>query len=148
MCCRKTRLLSGEGCRSPARCYALARAYPCCSLRSCTKGILNDTLETPHDILRRVLPERLHPRLAYLSGPSFAAEVGKEIPTAVTIASENDAVACRVQELMSTPRFRCYRCVIGVTSQSPSRGGPVLQIAGAILDCAPRALWLCSARTT
>ena len=33
-------------------------------LVSCTKGILNDTLETPHDILKRVLPERLHPRWA------------------------------------------------------------------------------------
>lgn len=31
-------------------------------LVSCTKGILNDTLETPHDILKRVLPERLHSR--------------------------------------------------------------------------------------
>ena len=29
---------------------------------SCTKGILNDTLETPDAILRRVLPERLHSR--------------------------------------------------------------------------------------
>lgn len=29
---------------------------------SCTKGILNGTLETPHDILTRVLPPRLHPR--------------------------------------------------------------------------------------
>lgn len=29
-------------------------------LVSCTKGILNDTLETPHDILKRVLPVKLH----------------------------------------------------------------------------------------
>ncbi|PRW59103.1 glycerol-3-phosphate dehydrogenase [Chlorella sorokiniana] len=78
-------------------------------LVSCTKGILNDTLETPNEILKRVLPPRLHSRLAYLSGPSFAAEVAKAIPTAVTIASEDDHVATRVQEMMSTPRFRCYR---------------------------------------
>lgn len=42
---------------------------------SCTKGILNDTLETVNQILTRVVPEPLHKRLAYLSGPSFAAEV-------------------------------------------------------------------------
>ena len=42
---------------------------------SCTKGILNDTLETVNQILTRVLPPALHERLAFLSGPSFAAEV-------------------------------------------------------------------------
>lgn len=78
-------------------------------LVSCTKGILNDTLETPNHILKRVLPQHLHSRLAYLSGPSFAAEVAKENPTAVTVASEDDAVAQRVQAMMSSPRFRCYR---------------------------------------
>ena len=34
-----------------------------------------DSLETVNQILTRVLPESLHTRLAYLSGPSFAAEV-------------------------------------------------------------------------
>eukprot|EP00884_Botryococcus_braunii_P021955 jgi/Botrbrau1/8443/Bobra.0237s0062.1 len=78
-------------------------------LVSCTKGILNDTLETPNQILKRVLPPEVHPRLAFLSGPSFAAEVAKGLPTVVTIASESDAVAARVQVVMSSPRFRCYR---------------------------------------
>lgn len=31
------------------------------------------------------------------------------MPTAVTIASEEEGVAARVQALLSTPRFRCYR---------------------------------------
>lgn len=57
-------------------------------LISCTKGILNDTLETVDEILSRVLPPECHSRLAYLSGPSFAAEVAAEAPTAVTIASK------------------------------------------------------------
>ncbi len=43
-------------------------------LVSCTKGILNDTLETVDKILERVLPASFHRRLAFLSGPSFAAE--------------------------------------------------------------------------
>lgn len=37
-------------------------------LVSCTKGILNDTLETVHEVLVRVLPRALHSQLAYLSG--------------------------------------------------------------------------------
>lgn len=62
-------------------------------LVSCTKGILNDTLETVNEILSRVVPERLHSRLAYLSGPSFAAEVARGLPTVVTIAAKVRAVA-------------------------------------------------------
>ncbi|KAK9820514.1 hypothetical protein WJX72_011174 [[Myrmecia] bisecta] len=77
-------------------------------LVSCTKGILNDTLETVNQILTRVLPASFHRRLAFLSGPSFAAEVARGLPSVVTIASEDDAVARRAQALLSTPRFRCY----------------------------------------
>lgn len=76
---------------------------------SCTKGILNDSLETTHQILHRVLPEQQHSQLAYLSGPSFAAEVAREQPSAVTVASTSPEVAARIQLLLSTPRFRCYR---------------------------------------
>jgi glycerol-3-phosphate dehydrogenase (NAD(P)+) len=56
-------------------------------LVSCSKGILNDSLETVNEILQRLFPPAFHPCLAYLSGPSFAAEVAKDHPTAVTIAS-------------------------------------------------------------
>ena len=35
--------------------------------------------------------------------------MAKGIPTAVTIASKSDEVAARVQDLLSTSRFRCYR---------------------------------------
>ena len=100
---------------------------------SCTKGILNDTLETPDAIIKRVLASpggggggsppdgappasSSTPRLAFLSGPSFAAEVAQGVPTAVTIASADEAVAEDVQARLSTPRFRCYRTtdVVGV----------------------------------
>ena len=63
---------------------------------SCTKGILNETLETTHQILKRVLPGSFHSRLAYLSGPSFAAEVAQGQPTAVTVAADDPAVALQV----------------------------------------------------
>ena len=78
-------------------------------LVSCTKGILNDSLETPQQILSRVLPAATTRNLAYLSGPSFAAEVAVGQPTVVTIASANDQAAGRAQMLLSNSRFRCYR---------------------------------------
>ncbi|KAK9845299.1 hypothetical protein WJX81_002728 [Elliptochloris bilobata] len=78
-------------------------------LVSCSKGILNETLETVDKILERVLPVSLHRRIAFLSGPSFAAEVAREKPTCVTIAARDLAVCKRVQMLLSTGRFRCYR---------------------------------------
>lgn len=78
-------------------------------LVSCTKGILNDSLETPQQILSRVLPAATTRNLAYLSGPSFAAEVAAGQPTVVTIASANDQAAGRAQMLLSNSRFRCYR---------------------------------------
>ena len=89
---------------------------------SCTKGILNDSLETTHQILQRVLPPQQHNRLAYLSGPSFAAEVAREQPSAVTVASTSTEVAGRIQTLLSTPRFRCYRThdVAGVVDLQPA----------------------------
>lgn len=41
---------------------------------SCSKGILNGTLETVEELLLRVLPPPARARLAFLSGPSFAKE--------------------------------------------------------------------------
>lgn len=77
---------------------------------SCTKGINTETLETVNQVLTRVLPPAFHDRLAYLSGPSFAKEVAMDPPqpTAVTVASHSADTAQRVQQLMSTTRFRCY----------------------------------------
>ncbi len=80
----------------------------CTPIVSASKGIENDSLMLVSDILEDVLPSRLHPYLSYLSGPSFAREVAKQNPTAVTIASYNPNLARHVQETFSTNRFRCY----------------------------------------
>lgn len=88
----------------------------CIPIVSATKGIENESLMLVSDILQDVLPSRLHPYLAYLSGPSFAKEVAGHKPTAVTIASYNPAVAREVQEVFSADYFRCYSThdVVGV----------------------------------
>ena len=55
-------------------------------------------------------------RYVMLSGPSFAQEVLKRLPTAVTVASKDGTSAAAVQRLLSAPYFRAYtsRDVAGV----------------------------------
>ena len=120
---------------------------PCWLLQilvSCTKGILNDSLETTNQILTRVLPPAFHSRLAYLSGPSFAAEVAAGQPSAVTIAAEDGQVALRVQKLLSTPRFRCYSSR-DVAGTGPSDSSLCMFTCRLWLLCFPR-LRCCSSR--
>lgn len=75
---------------------------------SVTKGIEVDTLMMMNEVLEDVLPVRLHRRLAFLSGPSFAIEVAQGMPTAVTIAAAVPDVARAAQEAFHTPFFRPY----------------------------------------
>ena len=75
---------------------------------SASKGIEQSTLETMDEVLKEVLPGKLGTRLAFLSGPSFAKEVGGRLPTAVVIASLDHAAAQLAQEAFATDRFRVY----------------------------------------
>ena len=75
---------------------------------SATKGIENRTHLTASGILEQLLPPRLQSRIAVLSGPSFAREVAKEIPTAVTVAAFDPEVARTVQGIFATRYFRVY----------------------------------------
>ncbi|BCA78220.1 NAD(P)H-dependent glycerol-3-phosphate dehydrogenase [Desulfuromonas sp. AOP6] len=83
---------------------------------SASKGIENNTLQIMSEVLAEVLPGHIRKLTAYLSGPSFAKEVAAELPTAVTVAAENPAIAKKVQEIFSTDYFRVYtnKDVVGV----------------------------------
>jgi glycerol-3-phosphate dehydrogenase (NAD(P)+) len=50
----------------------------------------------------------MHPYLAFLGGPSFAKEVVRGLPTAVTVAGRWERVTKQVQDAFSTPAFRAY----------------------------------------
>lgn len=78
---------------------------------SAAKGIENSTLSFPSQIFTEVLGELLRFRPACLSGPSFASEVMVGQPTAVTVASEDEAVAVAVQKLFHCSTFRAYTTV-------------------------------------
>lgn len=83
---------------------------------SVTKGVEIDTLMTISEVLEDVLPVERHPYLTYLSGPSFAVEVARKLPTAVTIAAHWHRMATTVQEAFHTGYFRPYTTndVLGV----------------------------------
>ncbi|BDG03070.1 NAD(P)H-dependent glycerol-3-phosphate dehydrogenase [Anaeromyxobacter oryzae] len=80
------------------------------------KGIELDTLMTMSEVLEDVLPVPLHPYVAVLSGPSFAKEVAKGLPTAVTVAARWERIAKQVQDAFHTKMFRPYTSgdVVGV----------------------------------
>lgn len=80
---------------------------------SVTKGIEYDSGLTMCGILAETAPLA---RCAALSGPSFASEVARDVPTAIVAASRDPATAATVQSLFSRPAFRVYTSgdVLGV----------------------------------
>lgn len=75
---------------------------------SASKGIENESLATMDEVLKEVLPGKIGTRLAFLSGPSFAKEVGNGLPTAVVMASRDRHVAEEAAKLFQAERFRVY----------------------------------------
>ncbi|MBW2494837.1 MAG: NAD(P)-dependent glycerol-3-phosphate dehydrogenase [Deltaproteobacteria bacterium] len=104
-------------------------------LISTVKGIEKRTCMLMDEVFRDVLDPVHHPRLTFLSGPSFAREVADGQPTAVTVACRDETFAVSVQESLSTPEFRCYTGsdVVGV------------ELAGALKNVIAIAVGVCDA---
>lgn len=75
---------------------------------SATKGLETGTLLRMSEVAREVIGQRFPPRVAVLSGPTFAREVARGEPTAVVIASQDEALAASIQAAFSGPSFRLY----------------------------------------
>jgi glycerol-3-phosphate dehydrogenase (NAD(P)+) len=75
---------------------------------SATKGIEEDSLLTMSGVIAAVLGKNAASNIAVLSGPSFATEVARQFPTAVTMAAQTDEIASTLQRVFSSPRFRVY----------------------------------------
>lgn len=77
------------------------------------KGIEQKTHRRVSEIFKHLNP---HAKYCVLSGPSFAQEVCKRLPTLVTVASESRSVAKKVQLMISNSYFRAYTShdVVGV----------------------------------
>ncbi|QSQ18081.1 MULTISPECIES: NAD(P)H-dependent glycerol-3-phosphate dehydrogenase [Myxococcus] len=99
-----------------------------------SKGIENETLLTMTELLEDCLPESFHPYIAVLSGPSFAKELARRMPTVVTIASHWDKVAVRCQKALQTETFRSYTSTDVVGVQYGGALKNVIAIAAGMAD--------------
>jgi glycerol-3-phosphate dehydrogenase (NAD(P)+) len=72
---------------------------------ACAKGIERGTHKFMSEIIAECAPKAL---AAILSGPSFAADVARGLPTAVTVAAADDTVARALAEALNTGTFRPY----------------------------------------
>jgi glycerol-3-phosphate dehydrogenase (NAD(P)+) len=101
---------------------------------SASKGIENKTHLTMSEVLKESLPEILEDSFTVLSGPSFAREVAKGLPTVVTVASKDEKLGGFVQNVFATPYFRVYTNddIIGVELGGAVKN--VIAIAAGIID--------------
>ena len=79
---------------------------------ACAKGLASSSEGRemlPLDLARRSLAAAANPdRMGVLSGPSFAVDVARGLPTAVSLALPDRERAADAARLLSTPEFRCY----------------------------------------
>jgi glycerol-3-phosphate dehydrogenase (NAD(P)+) len=73
-----------------------------------TKGIEPATHLRMTEVIEQVFSLRFIPKVAVLSGPSFALEAARGEPTAVVVASKDRALATYLQEEFAGPTFRLY----------------------------------------
>jgi glycerol-3-phosphate dehydrogenase (NAD(P)+) len=71
----------------------------------CAKGIEQSSGKLISQVLAEVAPQA---QIAVLSGPSFAAEVARGLPTAVTLATAEEALGRDLSYALSHQPFRCY----------------------------------------
>ncbi|MBW9265265.1 MAG: NAD(P)-dependent glycerol-3-phosphate dehydrogenase [Candidatus Thiodiazotropha sp. (ex. Lucinisca nassula)] len=96
-----------------------------------TKGFEPGTQQLLSEVAAERLPGR---ELAVISGPTFAGEVARGLPTAVTVAANTTEHAERIAELLHAPWFRAYTSddLVGVQVGGASKN--VLAIAAGIAD--------------
>ena len=103
-------------------------------LVSLTKGIEEGTLKRMSEVMEEVFLLHFTPRVAVLSGPSFAREVAESHPTAVVIASKSLELAKQVQAFVSGPYLRAYASddILGVELAGSLKN--VIALAAGISD--------------
>jgi glycerol-3-phosphate dehydrogenase (NAD(P)+) len=72
---------------------------------ACAKGIEHGTHKFMTEVIAEAAPEATP---AILSGPSFADDVARGLPTAITLAAHDEAVAAALVRALGSPTFRPY----------------------------------------
>jgi glycerol-3-phosphate dehydrogenase (NAD(P)+) len=104
--------------RSSLRAFAPVLA-PGAPMVLCAKGIEQGSLKLMTEVLSETLPDA---RPAVLSGPSFAAEVARGLPTAVTLACPDEALGAALARAVAGPAFRPYAVLAIACGVSEGRG--------------------------
>jgi glycerol-3-phosphate dehydrogenase (NAD(P)+) len=101
---------------------------------SVTKGIENDTLLRPTQILAEILRFAQNDRIAVLSGPTIADELARKLPATACAASTDEELAKRIQYTFNCPWLRVYTNtdIIGVELASACKN--IIAIAAGIID--------------
>ncbi len=111
---------------------AVGRTRPDAPLLWACKGFETATRQLPHQVLAEALPASS--RVGALSGPSFALEVARGLPTALTIAATDAPFAAQSAAALNSPRLRIYSSgdLVGVELGGALKN--VIAIAAGISD--------------
>ena len=97
----------------------------------CAKGVERGTLKLMTEVLDDTAPQACP---AVLSGPSFAGEVARGLPTAVTLACPNAELGQHLAEALATPTFRPYWAADIIGAEAGGAVKNVLAIACGIVE--------------
>jgi len=97
----------------------------------CSKGIEAETMALMSEAAKETCPGA---PIAVLSGPTFASEVAKGLPTAVTLACADDAVAAGLAQRIARPGFRPYRSTDVIGAEIGGAVKNVLAIACGVVE--------------
>jgi glycerol-3-phosphate dehydrogenase (NAD(P)+) len=97
----------------------------------CAKGIEQGSLKLMTEVLAEAAPAAAP---AVLSGPSFAGEVARGLPTAVTLACPDEDLGWRLAEAIATPAFRPYLSQDMVGAEAGGAVKNVLAIACGVVE--------------
>lgn len=129
-------VVPSHGFRQAVRQYlqAVPPSSPPRIIVSATKGIETDTLARMSQVtFEEAVAADQDVRFAVLTGPSFAAELARNVPTAAVVASEDEELAAHLRHWLSTPYFRLYSTtdVVGVELGGTSKN--VIAIAAGVV---------------
>jgi glycerol-3-phosphate dehydrogenase (NAD(P)+) len=108
-----------------------AHARPGLPVALCAKGIEQDSLKLMTEVLAETLPQAA---AAVLSGPSFAGEVARGLPTAVTLACADEELGRSLAEAVATPTFRPYLSTDMIGAEAGGAVKNVLAIACGVVE--------------
>ncbi|WP_411288878.1 NAD(P)H-dependent glycerol-3-phosphate dehydrogenase [Phenylobacterium sp.] len=97
----------------------------------CAKGVEQGSLKLMTQVLAETIPQAA---AAVLSGPSFAGEVARGLPTAVTLACPDEERARLLSEAIATPTFRPYFATDMIGAEAGGAVKNVLAIACGVVE--------------